>query len=225
MTRQLSFDLPHAVASGDIAYFVSPANAQAHELVSAPARWPDGKLVIAGPAGAGKSHLMRVWLARSGGWLLRARDLGRDLDLPPDGAQIGIEDMEHLPLAAETPLFHLHNHLAATGGRLLMTADRAPAQWPIRLPDLASRMQAATVVQVADPDDALLAAVLLKHFSDRQIAPPGDLIPYAIARMERSFAAAARLVAALDRDSLALARPINRALVRDVLAAQGSSGA
>jgi len=225
MTRQLTFDLPFVVAGGDAAYFVSPANADAHAMVGTPDRWPDRKLVVAGPPGAGKSHLVRLWQAQSGAWVLQARALGRDLDPPPAGAQVAVEDMEHLPLAAEEPLFHLHNHLAATGGRLLMTADRPPAQWPIRLPDLASRMQATALVQVADPDDALLAAVLLKHFTDRQIAPPGDLIPYAVARMERSFAAARRLVAALDRHSLASGHPINRALVRDLLAAPGGDGA
>lgn len=217
MTRQLSLDLPFAVALGDAAFFVSAANAEAHAMIAAPARWPEGKLALIGPAGAGKSHLVRVWQAQGGRWVLQARALGADLDPPPAGARIAIEDMERLPLAAEEALFHLHNHLAATGGLLLMTSDRPPAQWPIRLPDLASRMQATAAVRIGDPDDALLSAVLLKHFTDRQIAPPGDLIQFVVPRMERSFAAAARLVAALDGLSLSEGRPISRALAREVL--------
>ena len=67
------------------------------------------------------------------------------------------------------------------------------------------------------PDDALLAAVLTKLFSDRQISPPPDLIPYLVVRMDRSFACARNLVEQLDRQSLAQRRKLNRALAKDLL--------
>ncbi len=53
------------------------------------------------------------------------------------------------------------------------------------------------------PDDALLAALLVKHFADRQVAVPPGLIDYLVPRIERSSAAAEAVVAALDRAGLA----------------------
>ncbi len=61
------------------------------------------------------------------------------------------------------------------GGSLLLTTPAPPAALPIALADLASRLRALPVAGIAPPDDALLAAVLVKHFADRQlrVAPGG----------------------------------------------------
>jgi chromosomal replication initiation ATPase DnaA len=98
-----------------------------------------------------------------------------------------------------------------------MTAATPPRDWGIRLPDLLSRMQGTALTRIEPPDDALLSAVLVKQFSDRQIAVPPALIPWLVARMGRSLAEARNLVA--DLDALALARgvPISRALAAEVL--------
>jgi chromosomal replication initiation ATPase DnaA len=215
MSRQLSFALPAQVALGPSDFFTSPANAGAFQLVTT-GQWPLGKLVLTGPAGAGKSHLVRVWQGMTGGQVVAARSLAEMVRAPP-GAQVAVEDADHLPQAAEEALFHLHNHLAATGGRLLITARTPPARWTVALPDLASRLQATTVVSIADPDDALLFAVIAKHFADRQLHPAPDVVPYLATRIERSFAAAAAVVARIDTAALAAQRPVTRAFVRAIL--------
>ena len=217
MTRQLSLDLPPGgAAMGEGDFFVSAANAQAHAMLTQAAPWPQGKLALVGPAGSGKTHLARIWAARSGAVILPAVAVAA-LTRPGPGAAIAIEDAQTLPRAAEEALFHLHNHLAATGGRLLLTADRPPVRWDIALPDLASRMQATTVVRLGDPDDALLFAVLAKLFADRQLAPEPGVVPWLVARIERSHAAATAAVEALDRAALDSGRAITRALARQVL--------
>ena len=60
--------------------------------------------------------------------------------------------------------------------------------------------------------------MLLKLLADRQLEAGPEVIDYAIARMERSFDAARRLVAALDLRALELGRPITVPLAREVLA-------
>jgi len=100
----------------------------------------------------------------------------------------------------------------------LVVARLAPAAWPIALPDLASRLRAGAAIGVAPPDDALIAAVLVKHFADRQLRVMPTVIAYLVRRMERSFAAAAMLSARLDRLALAEGRPIGLALARRALA-------
>ena len=128
-----------------------------------------------------------------------------------------VEDAEALPREAEPALFHLHNHLLATGGRLLLTSDRPPARWEIRLPDLASRMQATAVVRLGAPDDALLEALLAKQFADRQLFPGPGVLAWIARRVERSHAAVAVAVASLDRASLAEGRRVSLPLARRVL--------
>lgn len=216
MTRQLAFDLSKTPAFDAEDFFVSRSNAQAYAMVTGPALWPAGKLCLVGPRGSGKSHLAHIWAAREGAIYLPAAEVAA-FPRPALPLSLVVEDMESLPPTAEEPLFHLHNHIAATGGRLLLTADRPPARWRIALPDLASRMQATAIVAIADPDDELLFAVLAKHFADRQILPEPDLVPWLVTRIERSFAAAGQAVAQLDAAALAEGRDITRAFARAVL--------
>jgi chromosomal replication initiation ATPase DnaA len=215
MSRQLSLDLaaPATGSPGD--FLVTPATEAAHAAVLGDTPWPQGKLALIGPESAGKSHLARLWALREGATVLSAGTL--PASLPPPAAPIVVEDADTLPRDREEQLFHLHNHLAATGGRLLLTARRPPARWPVALPDLASRLQATAIARIDDPDDRLLALLLARLMADRQILPSAGVIPYLLTRMERSHAAACDIVAALDVAALAEGRGITRDLARTVL--------
>ena len=217
MAEQLTFPLPAHVRLGAEDFFVSPANAAAFEMVTGPAPWPAGKLALIGPEGAGKTHLAGIWARATGGRILSAPALTGALVPPRAGARIVIEDADRLPAAAEESVFHLHNRLAATGGRLLLTGRTAPAHWPVALPDLASRLQAASVIRIGDPDDDLLAAVRMKLFADRQIAPATDVVPFLVRRVERSFAALRRVVDEIDRAALTRPKGVSRDLARSVV--------
>ena len=222
--RQLHFELPARVAMGDADFFVSEANTHAVEMVQADRGWPDGKLAVIGPRGAGKTHLAKVWAHRTGASILHAEDLIRTRSAPLEGARICVEDIDRLPRAAEEPLFHLHNNLLGAGGRLLLTGRSAPARWDLELPDLASRMKATTVVTIGNPDDDLLRALLTKLFADRQLTPGPRLIEWLLPRMERSFDAATRIVSELDSRALSEARVINLSLAREILVTLPDSG-
>jgi chromosomal replication initiation ATPase DnaA len=217
MPRQLSLDLaaPATGTPGD--FFVTPATAAAHAAVLGDTPWPQGKLALIGPEASGKTHLLHLWAARDGATILPAPALCAGAAPPPPGAAIAIDDADTLPPAAEEALFHLHNHLAATGGRLLLAARRPPARWSVTLPDLASRLQATALAQIGDPDDRLLALLLARLMADRQILPSAGVIPYLLTRMERSHTAARDVVAALDSASLSQGRGVTRDLARTVL--------
>jgi chromosomal replication initiation ATPase DnaA len=92
------------------------------------------------------------------------------------------------------------------------------------LPDLRSRLVAMPGIAMLAPDDALIGAVLLKLFADRQLSVSEDVIVFLLHHMERSFAAARRLVAALDRAALVAQRRITVPLARQVLAAEDRPG-
>ncbi len=219
MVTQLAFDLPAAQAFARADFFVSPATAQALMVVDGWRDWPDGKMLLVGPEGAGKTHLAHIWADMAGAATIRSRDLASANlpDLAAAGA-VCVEDAEAVaghPLG-QTALFHLHN-LLAPSGRLLITAATPPRDWGLTLPDLQSRLQATALTTLAVPDDALLAAVLVKLFADRQITVPPNLIPYLISRIERSIGTARQLVAQLDAAALTLGRPVTRALAAQIL--------
>ncbi len=219
MAQQLSFDLPARQALGRDDFFVSPANAEAVAMIESWQGWPNRKLVLAGPAGAGKTHLTHVWAALTGAHILSATHLiGADIPALA-AAPVAVEDADQIAgdRAMEEALFHLHNLILAEGQSLLLTATTAPNFWALTLPDLASRMQATTLVKLRAPDDALLSAVLMKLLSDRQLSPGPDVIPYLTRRIDRSFETARRVIDALDRTALETGRPITRKLAAKVL--------
>ncbi|MEZ5715022.1 MAG: DnaA/Hda family protein [Paracoccaceae bacterium] len=217
--RQLSFDLPSRTALGREDFFVSPANAHAVAMVETWQSWPGRKLALIGPSGAGKTHLAHVWAAAARAQVVPASALAR-LDIPTLAqGNVAVEDVPVIAgdAASEVALFHLHNLALAEGHSLLMTAHLAPSRWGLVLPDLKSRVEGTAAVIVETPDDDLLAAVLMKLFSDRQLSPTPETIPFLLRRIDRSFDMARQVVAALDDAALAQGREINRKLAGEVL--------
>lgn len=208
-------------------FFVAPANAAALAGIDAWAGWPQGKLLLVGPAGSGKTHLARLWAAETGAVVLAgAAVAAADLPALAGAGLVAVDNAAAVAgdPAAERALLHLHNMLAEAGGRLLLTARRPAPAWGLALADLASRVEAAALVRLEAPDDALLAAVLVKLFADRQLAVGPDLVAYLVARMERSLGAARAIVAALDRGALAAGRAVTVARARALLAGREGGG-
>lgn len=209
--------LPPRLTRAD--FVAAPCNAQALAMIGQ-GDWPAGKLVLTGPEGSGKTHLLHIWAEAEDALLIEAAALraAAPATLAEHGA-VAIDAASGIAgdSAAETALFHLHNLLATQGGQLLL-ADRAPVRdWGLTLPDLASRLQAAAHVALGQPDDALLAAVLGKLFADRQVSVPDALVAYLLPRMTRSLAAAQALVMRLDSEAIARKKPISVRLAADVM--------
>ncbi|HRO13550.1 MAG TPA: hypothetical protein PLL33_00600, partial [Paracoccus sp. (in: a-proteobacteria)] len=101
---------------------------------------------------------------------------------------------------------------------LLMTARTPPRDWGLSLPDLASRMAAMPLVRLGTPDESLLAAVLVKLFADRQLAPGPGVVEALVRRMDRDLGLARRLVAEIDRAALSEGRAVTRSLALAALA-------
>lgn len=219
MAEQLSFDLPARPALGRDDFFISPSNALAVALIDTPQSWMNGKMILVGPEGSGKTHLAHVWAAQSGAQIIKARDLDEEMVPNLLKTPVVVEDGDEIAgqRIIETALFHLHNLAQAEGQPLLITARNAPQRWPLTLPDLASRLQALQIAQLDAPDDTLLTSLLMKLFIDRQLNPALDVIPFLARRIDRSFAAAQHIVATLDKAALEAKRPITRAFVSAVL--------
>ncbi len=216
-STQYAFDFRPAAALGRSDFLISDCNRAALALIERWPDWPSGVLVVHGAEGCGKTHLAHLWCARSGASLVPGEDLE---DHAPDRlAAAGAVAIDRAETASERALLHLYNCCVEARASLLLLSRAAPAFWGIALPDLASRLRSAAEVAIGPPDDGLLAALLIKHFADRQLALPPHVLAYLVRRMERSFAGAARLAAALDRLQLSGRKRIGMALARDALEA------
>ena len=218
--QQLVLELGHRPAVGRADFLVAPCNALAVDWIDRWPVWPGVGLALWGDAACGKTHLAEVWRGRTGATRYRTTDLNQTAMtavLAESACAVVDLEADALPAVAERPLLHLHNRLRDAGHQLLMISREAPARWGIALPDLRSRVKALPAVRIEAPDEALIAAVLVKLFADRQLTVAPGVIEYALGRMERSFAAAQRLAELVDRAALAAQRAVTVPLVRSVL--------
>jgi chromosomal replication initiation ATPase DnaA len=209
---QLALALDHAESLAREDFLAGPSNTAALALIERWPDWPARTVLLRGPEGAGKSHLAAIWARESGARTLSPRALaGADV---PIALATGALVLDNLAEGCfdEAALFHLLNLAREERAYVLITARSAPTTWRIKVPDLASRLRALAVVALASPDDALLRAVLVKLFADRQLSVDESLVSFLATRIERSFAAARTAVERLDRAALGLKRPVTRAL-------------
>jgi len=183
------------------AFVVSASNEAALETLRSWRASREFALVICGPQGSGKTHLLRILAAEmseDGQALTQIDDLGDGR--PPDG------------------ILSLVEAARETGERIVLAGRAEPRDWAGDLKDLETRLNAAPRITLAEPDEALLRAVMTKIFRDRQLRAPETIADYAAPRIEKTFAAAQAFVAALDALSIEKGQPIGLKLAREAIA-------
>lgn len=220
--HQQILPLDHAPALRRADFLVSRCNAVAlAQLEAWPAWTTPANLIVTGPPGCGKTHLLHIWREKAAAVLIDACDLDEAMlaGLMRTPAPLAIDDADAALGSPfyEQALFHVYNRWREAGTSLVMAFHQPVALCPIQLPDLASRLKATAAAAVELPDDLLLARVLAKLFADRQIIVPASVIAYLVPRMERSFNAAGILVQKMDEAAMTAGRSITIALARQIL--------
>lgn len=216
---QFVLDLAHRPALGAEDFYVSSSNAAAVALIDRWPHWAMASALVVGPRSTGKTHLANVWRLRSRAAAVAASDLAETAiaSLRLERALL-VEDLDR-GIADERVLFHLLNMAREHNLTVLLTAGLPAGELDVALPDLRSRLRALPMVSIEMPDEALLRAVLVKLFADRQLAVEPHVVDRIALHMDRSMSAATAIVAEIDRRALALQRRVTRALAAEAMAA------
>lgn len=215
-SRQLPLNLAYRPGLTRDDLVVAPANSSAVALIERWPDWPSHVVVLAGPSGAGKSHLAAIWRDLANARILKPDAIEAEAAAAAAHERVLIEDAD-VPGLDEQGLFHLINAIRAAGGHLLLTARRFPLAWGVALPDLLSRLKAASLVEIAEPDDTLLAGVITKLFADRQVEVEPHVVQFLVRRIERSLSTAIEVVDRLDGAALERKTRITRALAAETV--------
>lgn len=221
--QQIPLDLGSRHAFGRSDFHIGASNRDAVGWIDRWPNWCAPALILQGAAASGKSHLAAVWQDKTNAAIIKPEMLthksAQELFNMGDNLVIDGLDPWLGDKLAETTLFHLYNMLKEEQKTVMITMRMTMSRSNFALEDLASRLRAAPSVTIHAPDDMLLASVIIKLFSDRQLSVSNDIISYLLPRMERSFAAAKEVVENADHMALSEKRSISVPLMRKVLAA------
>lgn len=199
MAEQFSLPLRWRRSADEPDFFVGDCNRIAVQWLERYPDWQHHATILTGPAKSGKSTLAAAFARRHGDAVCVIDDLPQRMD--------------------ELTLFHQFNRAKDEGCGLLLVAEEAPHLWAVQLPDLASRLAAAPLVRIDQPDDDMLGAVMIKLLRDHGLSLPPEVISYAVPRMERSFKAAVKLADALSHAVTAQGRSLSTRLAAEVIEA------
>ena len=225
MSQQLTIEFDHRPSFGKEDFIVAKCNVEAVSMLDSWPNWPFFAVCLYGPEGCGKTHLANVYanhVSLTSNYpykipFVNAKDIHMSIlhKLFEQHNCLIVENLEEL--TDFEAMFHLYNLYKNEGGNILFTSKNAPARLNIPLPDLRSRLNAVPAIEIKEPDDELLSALIIKLFSDRQLSVSLDLMNFILSNMERSFSYAPKLVAEIDAVSLAKKRAISIPIVKEAI--------
>jgi len=225
-------------AAAELDRFIAGDNAEALRLV---ADLADGALeapaiYLHGPSGVGKSHLLQGACRRitQAGGVSAYLPLGQLLDYGAEvlagWEQVDLIALDDLDALSGRPdwqdgIFHLYNRTVERGGRLVLAGREAPAELPVGLADLRSRLGWGPVVAMEAPGEATCLAVLRQRAAQRGLEMPEATARYLIRRVPGGLPGLLERFETLDRASLAAGRRLTVPFVREILTGRRQSGA
>jgi chromosomal replication initiation ATPase DnaA len=218
MPGQLVFPFGAEPALGREDFILAPCNQQAVQFIKRWPDWPQPAAALYGPAGCGKTHLAAIWREAAGAEIVPACELAARLSTVAGDPRTrwAIEDLDRgeLNIARDRALLGLFERPA---GALLLTGRAPPSEWLAAIGDLRSRFHALIGFAMWAPDEALLSALVAKHFSDRQLEVPPGVITRIITHVERTPEAIARFVACADQKAFSEKRAITERLILELI--------
>lgn len=183
----------------------------------------DRILYLWGPAGCGKSHLLRAMASAARAQHKIAAYLRAPaFDLPREAQFLALDEVQRLDAAGQIAVFDAYNRQRASGSVVLAAGDVPATDLPLR-EDLRSRIAAGVVMQVRPLSEDEMRAVLDVHARHRGIDLAPGILDYLLARFPRDLGTLVAALDALDHYSLRTRRAITLPLLRETIKLQASN--
>ena len=193
-------------------FYVSRSNKEAYEFV-----FQQNKLIknsiIYGPNKSGKSHLGRIWQDKYNA-IYYDKKISKSLlkinkNVFIDNFFVNLD---------EENIFHLINHCSNNNLKILICANKYLYEYNFKIKDLLSRLQLFNFIKINQPDDEMIANLIMKLLFDKQIIiNQNEVIPYILKRINRTYEDVYLFVEKIDNLSLEKKRELTIPLVKELI--------
>ena len=210
----LKFELEQNFAYED--FFVSKCNYFAFSLIESWPKWEKNILNIYGEKFSGKSHLSEIFKKKNKAIIIKNDEINNEFFKKIRFHEnIILDNLEYVK--DEKILYSIFNFVEQFNKYLIINSTHSINTIDFYLPDLKSRLKNCIYAKIEKPDDDMIFALILKHFSDRQIKIEKKIIEYITKRIERSYGKILDFIYKVDQISLINKKPIDYKVIKKIL--------
>ena len=214
--NQLLLNFEYKQNFKDEDFYVSSSNYYAFNLISTWPKWEKNFLNICGEKYSGKTHLTNIFIKKFKGIKIEANLFeNKNLNEIKIYENIILENFDQN--IDENLIYSLFNVIDQDNKYLIINSLNPINEMNFKLNDLKSRTKNCLVAKIDKPDDDLMFALILKNFSDRQIAIDKKLINFIIKRVDRSYDKIFEFIYKIDQISLKKKKAIDFKIIKEVL--------
>ena len=212
----LKFELEQNFTYDD--FFVSKCNYYAFNLIDTWPKWEKNILNIHGEKYSGKSHLSEIFKKKNKAIIIKTEEINENFfNKIRFHENIILDNLDYV--SDENILYSIFNFAEQYNKYLIINSIKSINSINFSLPDLKSRLKNCIFAKIDKPDDEMIFALVLKHFSDRQIKIEKKIIEYITKRIERSYGKILNFIYKVDQFSLINKKPIDYKSIKKILEA------
>ena len=164
-----------------------------------------------GPKKSGKSYLSKIWLKKN-----NAIEFNNNYELV-----LNLNNnilIDNLIFYDQEKIFHIVNNCFLNNLKILITSDIKINAIDFKFNDLSSRLKTFSNLEINQPNDEMLLAILTKLLVEKQfIIKSNEIFEYILRRVDRSYEGINEIVKKLDILSLEKKRQLTIPLIKEIL--------
>ena len=164
-----------------------------------------------GPEKSGKSYLSKIWLKKNNAIEYK----NNNEELLNQNKNILIDN---LIFYDQEKIFHIVNNCILNNSKILITSDIKINSIDFKFNDLSSRLKTFSNLEIHQPNDEMLLAILTKLLVEKQfIIKSNEIFEYILRRVDRSYQGINEIVKKLDILSLEKKRQLTIPLIKEIM--------
>ena len=215
-TNQTIIEFNHDNNFKDEDFYLSKSNKHVFEYLKKWPNWEKNFINIIGEKLSGKTHLINIFLKKNKGIKFDVKNLKND-DLQKINVYENIILENITSNVNEKLLYSLLNIIEQDNKYIIITSESPIVYIDFKLKDLKSRTKNFLLLNIDQPDDELLLAIIIKNLSDRQIKLDKKLIQYIVKRIERSYSKIHDFIYKIDKLSLKKKKSMDFKIIKEAL--------